>query len=301
MKKLINLILILLSLLTLTSCFGEIPGETHKPVNPSEQKPTPKLKDPKTLKLHLFNQKSKKFELFKELKVENDTQLNSLVKPFTSNKEYFSGWFKDQEYKERFRTKISLKPDTITADAELYGQILPRNTVELPIQALKEDQTKEEKQWNTVQTQIKTKTSLKLTLNTYIEPELIGVNEDTGEEFKYWQKINTSDLEELTFTATFSQTSEELRKYFQKFRLKITLNKTEYEFPIKNTLEFRPKAFNFGETYYLKDITKINIELLADKIREHGKELKDFAELTISNFNLIYQIEEFKERTRRND
>ena len=298
MKKLINLILILLSLLTLTSCFGESPGENNKPVNPDEQKPTPKLKDPKTLKLHLFNQKSNKFELFKELKVEKNTQLNSLVEPFTSNKEYFLGWFKDQEYQERFRTKISLKPDTITADTELYGQILPRNTVDLPIQALKEDQTKEEKKWNTVQTQTKTNTSLKLTLNAYIEPELIGINKYTGEEFKYWRKINTSNLEELTFTATFTQINEELRKYFHNFRLKITLNKTEYEFPIKNTLEFRPKGFNFGEDYYLKDITKINIELIADKIGEHNNELSEFAELKIANFNLIYQIEKFKERTR---
>lgn len=298
MKKLIILILISLSLLTLTGCFQDSSGETNKPISPDEQTSTPKLKDPKTLKLHLFNQKSKNFELFKELKVENNTQLNSLIEPFTSNKEYFLGWFKDQEYNKRFRTKISLKPDTINADTELYGQILPRNTVDLQIQALKEDQSPEEKQWNTVQSQTKTDISLKLTLNTYINPELIGINDDTGEEFKYNQNINTSDLEELSFKATFTQKNEELSKYFRNFRLKLTLNKAEYEFPIKNTLVFRPKGFNFGETYYLKDITKINIELIADNIDEHDNELSNFAELQITNFNLIYQIEEFKERTR---
>lgn len=296
MKKIIIFLLITVISLTSTSCFA---GPNLQQTNPSNQntKTEKQLKDPKTVKLNLLNSKTKKFELFKEFKVENKTQLNSLPKPLYKNGKYFLGWFKDSEFKTRFRTKNSLKPDTVIGDLELYGQLKTRNTVDLVIQALKSNQTDEEKQWNTVYSQEHTKTSLKLFLNTYIQPQLIGVNKKTGEEFKYWQTIYTNDLEEITFTANFTKTNQDIYEYFQNFRLKITLNSSEYEFSIKNTLTFLPNAFNFGEAYYLHNITYICIELIADKTKDHKRQLKDFAKITISSFSLVYQVEEFEERT----
>lgn len=295
MKKIIIFILISLITITLASCFAEPNTPDTNPNNQNNQTETP-LKDLKTVKLNLLNSETNKFELFTEFKVENQTQLNSLPTPLYQNGKYFLGWFKDAGFKTRFRTKNSLKPDTITGDLELYGQLKSRNTVDLPVQALKPDQTEEEKQWNTVYSQKQTNTSLTLWLNTYIQPQLIGVDKKTGKEFKYWQTIYTYDLEELCFTATFTQTNPEITNYFRNLQVKITLNKTGYEFPIEDILEFRPNSFNFGEDYYLHKITQIKIELIAEKTREHKKELGDFANLTISSFKLIYQVEEFVER-----